>query len=24
VYSKLGVVNRLQAINTARQLGFIG
>ena len=24
VYSKLGVVNRLQAINAARQLGFIG
>jgi LuxR family maltose regulon positive regulatory protein len=24
VYSKLGVVNRLQAINAARQLGFVG
>jgi LuxR family maltose regulon positive regulatory protein len=24
VYSKLGVANRLQAINMARQLGFIG
>ncbi len=24
VYSKLGVVTRLQAINAARQLGFIG
>ncbi len=23
VYSKLGVANRLQAINAARQLGFI-